>query len=99
MEWTSDPVPGYAHCFVYDGAVETIEAMQPTMLSAISNFTLSYNNTGIPVTKINNSDQNDDCKVHSRTGYIVALATVTTFTLILLGYVMVDKVRYVTQLH
>ena len=100
VERISDPIPGYAHCFVYDGAVETTEPMQPTTLSAISNFTLSYSNMGIPVTKINSSDQNNDCKVHSRTGYIVALATVTTFTLILLGYIMVDKVRYVTsQLH
>ena len=60
---------------------------------------MPYSNMGIDILSVTefNSD-NNDCKVHSRIGYTVALATITTFPFILFGYILMDKAQCLRKL-
>ena len=88
-----DPVPVYAHCFISDGAAEITEDIQSTTTFTMGNFTLNHDHNimGIDMSVTNDGQKINSCNLHAKTGYIVALTT-TIISLILFGYVLMDKI-------
>lgn len=84
-----DPVPVYAHCVVSDGDPEITE-------STATNFTLHYD-MGIDISVTNFNNGINSCNLHPKIGFIVALVTLISTSLVLIGFILTDKIYYYSK--
>ena len=84
-----DPVPVYAHCVVNDGDPEITEST----LTSATNSTLHYE-MGIDISVTNFNNGINSCNLHPKIGFIVALVTLVSTSLVLIGFILTDKVYY-----
>lgn len=101
--WVNDPI--YSHCYTYDESVPhydptsymSVNTLTPSMPTdrtvTSSDLSNELSNHGVSVVTSDDVSATNCIKlhgVHSSAGYIVALAIVSTFCLILLGYVVMN---------
>ena len=84
-----DPVPVYAHCVVNDGDPEITEST----LTSATNSTFHYE-MGIDISVTNFNNGINSCNLHPKIGFIVALVTLVSTSLVLIGFILTDKVYY-----